>query len=531
MAPSRGRASTVHGASATQTCFTSGAAIRPAGVAAAWLLATLAGSAGAAEWRIQPSVNLSETYTDNVGLATAGNERGDFVTQVNPGVVILGQGSRLNVNVGYTLLTRVYSRDRDRNEINHSLSAGGRAEVISDVFFIDGRASISQQNISLLAPIGADITNDAANLTEIRTWSVTPTLKNRYSNLVSYEVRYQRDAVSGKGAAIDYSSSDNLYAALTGGTWFGRLGWTLAYSRQNLDYENSQDVQLENVALRLRYALNPRFGLTATTGYEKNNYVYIGEKPDGRFWTAGFTWQPSSLTSLDVSIGDRFFGRTYGLGFVHRSRSLVWNAGYSESITTSRQQFLIPQVFSTFDYLNTLLAPIVTDPLERALLVTVLIESRGLPKSVLNPVNFFSSRTFLDKAFSASVGFNAGKTTSSVNVFHSTRDALEANSASSALGNDNFNTSTNIRQVGGAFVFNWRFAPKTSVDFDTGLSETTYRDTGQVDKLRHVRAGIGHSFTPRTAGRIDVRHNSRTSTSAGAEYDENAVVASLGIRF
>ena len=61
----------------------------------------------AGEWRVLPRLNLSETYTDNVRLGgvaggvgafgAGGNAGGDFVTQINPGVVIRGQAPRYNL--------------------------------------------------------------------------------------------------------------------------------------------------------------------------------------------------------------------------------------------------------------------------------------------------------------------------------------------------------------------------------------------------------------------------------------------------
>ena len=64
-----------------------------------------ASASGAAEWTVLPRLSLSETYTDNVrlgggfggvgGFGAGRNAGGDFVTQINPGGVIRGQGAAL----------------------------------------------------------------------------------------------------------------------------------------------------------------------------------------------------------------------------------------------------------------------------------------------------------------------------------------------------------------------------------------------------------------------------------------------------
>ncbi|MBC6963327.1 MAG: TIGR03016 family PEP-CTERM system-associated outer membrane protein, partial [Nitrosomonas sp.] len=67
--------------------------------------------ADAAEWSIQPRLTISETYTDNVGLGGggfggfggSGRGGGEFITQINPGVNITGEGRRFKSSLNYTL--------------------------------------------------------------------------------------------------------------------------------------------------------------------------------------------------------------------------------------------------------------------------------------------------------------------------------------------------------------------------------------------------------------------------------------------
>ena len=57
----------------------------------------------AGEWTVLPRLRLSETYTDNVRLGTGGFRGGggeDFVTQINPGMVIRGGGNSLQSQCG-----------------------------------------------------------------------------------------------------------------------------------------------------------------------------------------------------------------------------------------------------------------------------------------------------------------------------------------------------------------------------------------------------------------------------------------------
>ena len=95
--------------------------------AAAMLL--LSSHSVAAEWKITPSLDLRETYSDNIRLAPQGNEQSDFVTQINPGISLTGTGPRLKVNASYVMQNLFYAEESSRNTINHLLSANANAEA------------------------------------------------------------------------------------------------------------------------------------------------------------------------------------------------------------------------------------------------------------------------------------------------------------------------------------------------------------------------------------------------------------------
>ena len=75
----------------------------------------------AADWKITPRLSLLETYTDNVTLATRGNEKSDFITQINPGVSLTGTGARLKVNANYTMQNLFYANESGPNRTVHQL--------------------------------------------------------------------------------------------------------------------------------------------------------------------------------------------------------------------------------------------------------------------------------------------------------------------------------------------------------------------------------------------------------------------------
>ena len=215
---------------------------------------------GATDWKITPTLNLKETYTDNVRL-TQDNEKSDFVTQINPGISLIGTGPHLKVDARYVMQNIFYAKENSENAINHQLHALANAELLDDLFFVDANASISQQNISSFGQQTTDNTNITNNRTNVKTYSISPYLLNHFQNFASSELRYTHDSVStdGTGSAVSSglsnSQSDKILMSLKSGTDFRTLGWGLNYNKQRIDFNSSQTVDLETYGGDLRYLI------------------------------------------------------------------------------------------------------------------------------------------------------------------------------------------------------------------------------------------------------------------------------------
>ena len=505
-------------------------AIRLAACAAWVLFAAL--PAAAAQWRGTLNLNASETYTDNASLTPAAAAKSDFVTQVSPGFSLRGTGPKLNVSVDYFLQESVYARESDLNRTNHSLAASAKSELAKNWLFIDANASIAQETVSVVGPVGGDNTTSNANRAEVRTFRVSPYVRDRLGSSADYEVRYQYDNVRSDSDILPTSWSNKYSANITSGPAFRTYTWDLKLYKENVYYQQGGDQGQESITGDLRYFLTPLFALTAGTGYEKYDYPFFGDKPEGSFWNGGIFWQPSTLTTLSVSSGKRFFGRVYALDFSHRSRRLLWKASYGENITTTRSNFVIPQTLNTSDYLSALISASISDPVQRAQAVNQLIAQRGLPAALANSVNFFTDQVFLQKRGDASVAYNSAKTTTVLSFFRDVRDSNAIGALGSVLlGQGDFGQSANIRQQGVGLLFNWAFQPRTNADFNIGYSDTLFRDTGQKDRLKFLRLGLRHQLTPKMTGAVDYHYNQRDSTAAEFDYKENAVSASVNVRF
>jgi uncharacterized protein (PEP-CTERM system associated) len=499
----------------------------------------------AADWKITPNLNLLETYTDNVTLAERGNEKSDFITQINPGISLSGTGARLKVNVSYTMQNLFYANESDQNTTFHQLSARENAELIKNFLFLDSTASISQQNISLLGPLTTNNENLTNNRTNVKTYSISPYIRHNFSNFASTQVRYTHNAVYTDVGGLSASQSDSILLSLTSGSAFRSLGWGLNYSKQKTGGLGTSlgglstsigglntSVESEQYTGNLRYRISSKFSLTGTGGYQKYSYASLTGVSSGSFWTAGFIWNPTERTNIIANAGESFFGKTYTLMTSHYTRRSTWSLSYNQTITNTRDQFLIPATTDTASFLNQLWTSNIPDPVMRQQTVEAFIRDNGLSASIFDPINFLTNQFFLQKRLQATVALSGAKNTLVLSIFHMLREAQTPGDTNSILlGANSFTLNSDTKQIGGNALWTWKISPRTNANIGAMYIRSNIPATGSEDETKTFRAGLTRQIRPKLNGAVNFRHVERTSNQIGSEYRENAIIASLSMRF
>ncbi|MEW5943468.1 MAG: TIGR03016 family PEP-CTERM system-associated outer membrane protein [Pseudomonadota bacterium] len=479
---------------------------RLAGVSGAVVLSLLASGADATDWKIIPRLGIKETYTDNVGLATAGNEKSEFITQINPGISLSGKGGRVSAQVDYTLQNIIYARDSKNNTSNHQLAANGNAELVEHSLFVDALAAIRQQNISLLAPLGVENTSTTGNLATVTTYSVSPYWRHTFGTTASTELRYGHDEAHYDVDRLSDSKNDRVNFSLNSGPAFSSAFWGLNYADNRIKYQDRPDYETTTASGNLGYRLTPKFKVYGKRGHEEYGYQ-TSNKPSYSFWNVGFGWAPTTRTDLDASYGERFFGKTYSLNFTHRTRLTAWNMSYNQDVMTTAQQLAMTQLFF----------------LGRT--------SRFLVFARDNQT-LFTNRVFLDKRFQASVTINSGKSVVLLSAFNSLRESLESDTIDSRLlGSRDFLAGDKIRQYGVMAGWNWQMSPHTSSNLSGNWSRVLQPASGREDDLWYVWLSLVRQFQPKLHGSLELRHQQRDSNKAAGDYKENAVTAAVNMTF
>jgi uncharacterized protein (PEP-CTERM system associated) len=492
-----------------------------------------------ADWRITPSVDLREIYTDNVKLETDALARSQFITDLAPSLAIANNGPRLKLTAAFTTHLFAYSNDRveGSNSSQRQLAANAKAKLIEDLLFFDATASIDQRAISAFGPQVADNGYSNTNRTEVSTWRISPYLAHRFGSTATAEVRYTRDSVKSGNVGLGDSSGNTVSTSISSGPAFRTIGWGLRASHLDLNSTRGGESTEDNASAQLNWRISEALSVNANSGYDKFDYKALEGDTAGPSYSLGLVWAPSRRTQVQASAGKRYYGNSYMLNATHRSRHSVWNVSYNDAVTTTRGEFLRPVSIDTASMLDGLFSATIADPVARQQAVDAYILANGLPASIIQNTNSFSNRYILQKQFQASMAFNTAKTVTVFSLNATRRNALSTPETASALpgnlpaiGLDSLNDNT--RQAGAALSLNYRISPRGGANLVVSKTRTESLATGIKDNQLLLSLGMTRQLQKKLKGAVELRRVRGTAlTLGGRTYTENVLTATLSQQF
>jgi uncharacterized protein (PEP-CTERM system associated) len=489
-----------------------------------------------AQWRVTPSIGVTETFTDNAAQQSDELARSQWVTEVTPGIALQGGTRRLAVNAVARFHQFLYSYKRDRSNLKDNqpeFHGEAQARMVDDWLYLDTAASKGVQSVSAFGP---QITGNlwaSGNRAEVTTWRVSPYLRHRFGTAADLTVRYTRDSVDAGRNLLGSSEGESVSANLSSGPRYETLGWSLDYFHQDLDNKLAGPSSSDTAIASLRLRLVRSFALTASSGYDRYDFQSLGGRSSGRNWSGGFLWTPSSRTSVQASWGRRYFGPSGSLAASLRTRHSVWSVNYSDMITTTRAQFLLPASIDTATMLDKLFTGSFPDPVQRAQAVQAYMQQTGLPSSLADSVNYFSNRYMRQKQAQVAGILNGAHGSLMLSAFASRRDAVSLQQTdSSLLGSELASINDNTTQRGVSAVYNYRLSPRTNAMLSALASRTESLTTGYVQDNKVARLGMTHKLSRRAMAAMELRHaRGGTGAIAMKNYTENAVSATVSIQF
>jgi uncharacterized protein (PEP-CTERM system associated) len=488
-----------------------------------------------ADWTFTPTVELRETYTDNA-TQQSGQSEGRFVSETAPGLLLTSNGRRLKLNASGQWRVFGYSGGGDRSNLANSerhYQAQAQSELVDELLYLDATARRSRQSVSAFGQVsGSPFSN--ANQAELGTWMISPYLRHRFGTRADLTVRFSRDAVTGAtGTGFGNSTSNTRALNLVSGTAFDRIGWNLSYSHQDLDNTQAGRSTVESSLAGLNWKLAGTLSLTADGGYDMYDYPTLGERTSGRRWSGGFVWTPSTRTSVQASFGHRYFGKTGALAASHRTRHTVWTLDYSDDITNTRSQLLLPAAIDTAAMLDSMFASAYPDAAARQQAVQAYMAATGLPPTLADSINYLSNRYIRSKRLQGAVTLRGARSDLTLSVFREERAALSLQqSDSTLLGSQLASLNDNVRQRGASAVFGYRLSPRSTALANLYLNRTLSLTTGTENNTEQLQLGLTRAFSAKARGSLEWRHSRGDfGLLNSAPYHENAIAATLTVQY
>jgi hypothetical protein len=469
----------------------------------------------AAEVTTSASVAPGITYTDNVCLSN-NNKRDAWVGMVTPSGSIksVGRKARFSVNgsVQFNTLTDSQLKDNDcsggslgsREQFAPRISANGSAILIDDWLKFNASGRANQNEVSPFIGGGGDSLDGNGNTNTYYRYTLNPVLSRRLKDFATYNLEYNYNDVINTQDAVSDSTSDGWSTNLQSGSAF-RISWNLFGNYRKVSYsdddlfsiegvpdEPREDSELKSAGLQLGYQINREWQVNGSAGYEWNDFQTVNdEDTDGQTWDLGVRWTPSARTSVDIGMGDRFFGKTPRLSISHTHKRNVFTASYNKTITFGRD---------------------------------ILTEGNDFNQNIGNFSSLNSQSPIIDERFT--VGYTYAGRRARINFIGSHSDQTqEDNGLKSEFQNLALTFSPLISRtytLSGTLGWN-NSEPRSEVGVPNNqLSNNSEAWTTSVS--------VGRDLNQRMGVSLNYRYTDQQSDNSFSEYQENRVMLTLNIR-
>jgi len=445
----------------------------------------------AAEWRLSRQLALDTTWSDNSALSTtaATASASEWQLRVTPGLVLRADGGRVDLNLAYSLNYLTYPAGERGDDLNHRLQANAKTELYRDRLFLDTTASIRQELIDPMGPMGGDDFANTANTQTVYTYSLTPSYRTPLGQYANLSLSLNHDGVlyADQGeSSLRYGAQLDLHSGRS-----TALSWGLNARYNLITYEDDTESESASVRAMLDQTFTPSLSGTLASGYEILEDTGLNHR-GGVIWESALIWTPNPRTRLRLGVGQRYFGWTPVLEWSHRRKRSIWTASYQRDQTTARDERLQNTAFVFEDEFGVARDPITGEP---------------RPLSALDAAP--SKETFVTDQFRTGYILNTGRSTFALNAAYRLRQGEQSAREESAM------------QFG--FNFNRRLTPFMSATAGATWNYNEADNNTANNESYTLNLGLNRTLSRRLSTRLHYRF------LEGNDYTENRVT--LGMQF
>lgn len=478
-----------------------------------------------------PGVRATATLTDNVGLASAGEET-DLFFEVSPYLIARSLRPGATYSVSYQLRNFFRVGEADFNLFRHNLVANGSFALISDNLWLDASGYMGTVLTSINGPISADQTATfSGNTSRLRSFSVSPWYRNTLGRWASYNLRYRYTQTSGN-TGLTLADSTQVVSGSIAGIDVGRdWNWQAFGNFQRQFYDSGFERDLRSSGANLSYRYSHTLMLRAGVVYDQIDGVR-NEEGDDFGWgpLLGFDWNPNSRLSVSADVADRYYG-TSG------SARVAWNTARS---TTGLQ-------FTRGVITNAESALLAIDPLAltgnplgvpNSVLNDLLTSGVALPTGLPITTALITDSAQLQSRLTGFWGLRGASRSLTLSAWWSKREnGYTLNFPTASLGGIRGSTASStsflreIRERGLALTVQQRLDARSTAQATIDRRIVEVPTLGTETTLTTLRAGVSTTLDSKTTAFAGIRHAQQSASGSGARYDENAVYGGIDMKF
>ncbi|MBA6417392.1 TIGR03016 family PEP-CTERM system-associated outer membrane protein [Colwellia sp. 6M3] len=510
--------------------------------------------ANAGDWQFDPSINIDETYSDNVRL-TANNEQSSLVTQAGLSLESTYKAQQAEFNFSSESIYALYSHDHELDNDYHTVSSDLRVQLWPNGIVVFAGLDISNQSRNGSRNALADIVS--ADTVQVENYdggveyninnsdfiinsSIGFRQTNSADNIGNREgVIAQLDSVNGTNARYVFWELEHSYQDSKNNNQQGKqsqsevkiglitdLGlnpFIRYYDEDNSGDLNSgnRSIESNSYGLGVRWLITPRLGLNASYNQPIGDNLDLDGDEQKPYVNASIQWQPSPRTKLEANISERFYGTSYGLDFTHRNKRLTNTISYVEDV----------QSFTRNNFVSNIVGFYFCPSSNITSVADCIIQDEGNifpdnPNDLNNPgFQIFPIQDFtlvednvfsLNKTLSWSSTLALPRTTISFNANVQNRENLE-----SLNKDEQSTTSLNIKR---------KVSGRSSINLDLSYTETNLlvdTEFERIDRYRRYQISYEKSLNSALSFDLSLSYLNRSSDNALFNYEEGRVRAKI----
>jgi len=325
-------------------------------------------SVTAGKWSLTPSVNITESFTDNL-FHTQHDTTSTLITELSPSIELKRTGKQLDASLLYKLANVSYHSDSDSNDTTDYFSGKLNFKLLDEQWLINLSADKSRTLNSLSDGINSQGNFVTPSQSSTTNYTISTSFTSAIPDILLYDIDLKANKISGQSqdqfnnkkavsSAIMlnntrrhiksywnvsanrnqiFSDDEANFERQVFRQYTASMGWNfiedywvfLQYSEQDNDLGSNSTANIESSSYGVGLRWFPSNNIDIKLSYNKSL-----DDINSDFASVELTIKPSKRTQLYLTTGKRFYGDYYDVQFSYRLKRFSAVISYHEEISS-----------------------------------------------------------------------------------------------------------------------------------------------------------------------------------------------------